>query len=66
MKKILTTGAWACGAIAVVLMLLGSIAALLGGGQLFNHYWANYFYPSVSFVGLGILMLLLQKAAGDK
>ncbi|MCX6227290.1 MAG: hypothetical protein NTV01_21520 [Bacteroidia bacterium] len=66
MKKILKIGAWICAGIAAILMLLGSVAAIFAGGNLFNHFWANYFYPSVSFIGAGILMLLLLMADKDK
>jgi len=58
MKTYLKIGAWLCAGIAAILMILGSIAAIFGGGQLFNHFWANYFYPSASFIGIAILMLL--------
>jgi len=58
MKKYLKIFAWVCGAVAIVMMLLG-IIAFLAGGRLMNHNWANYFYPAYNFMILGIFSLLL-------
>jgi len=65
MKKYMKIGAWICSGIAAVLMLLGSVAAIFGGGKLFNHFWANYFYPSTSFIVAAILLLMWMKADKD-
>jgi len=60
MKKYLKPFAWVCGAIALGLMMLGVVAVILGG-SLMHHNWANYFYPAYNFIVLGMfgLMLLL-------
>ncbi len=58
MKIYLKFGAWICAVIAAILMVLGSVAALFFDGKLFDHFWANYFYPSTSFLVAGVLMLL--------
>lgn len=65
-NKILKAGALTCAGIAAVLILLGSLAVLFGDGRLFHHFWANYFYPSVSFILAGILLMLFVIADRDK
>ena len=66
MKNLLKYTAWGCTAVAAILMILGSIAAVFCAGKLFNHFWANYFYPSVSFIGMAILLHLYSKSCCDE
>lgn len=57
MKKLFKLGAWICGIIAIVMMLLG-IIAVFAGNQLMGHLWSNYFYPAYNFIVLGIFLFL--------
>ena len=57
MKKYLKMSAWLCGAIAIVMMILG-IIAVFAGGIFMNHMWSNYFYPAYNFLLLGIFLFL--------
>lgn len=57
MKNILKLLAWFCGAIGIVVMIIGSIA-VLSGGILWMHRWSNYFYLAYNFITLGIFFFL--------
>lgn len=63
MKNTLKLSGWLCGAIAIVMMILG-IIAVFSGGIFMNHMWSNYFYPAYNFLLLGIFLFvasMLQK-----
>jgi len=57
MKKLLEILGWFSGAVGAIMMLLGVIA-VFAGKILWNHWWANYFYPGGVFVVLGIFLFL--------
>jgi hypothetical protein len=57
MKSKLNLLGWLCGAIAIVMMLLGVIA-VFAGGIFMNHMWSNYFYPAYNFLLLGIFLFV--------
>lgn len=57
MKNTLQLFGWLCGAIAIVMMLLG-IIAVFAGGIFLNHMWSNYFYPAYNFLMLGIFLFV--------
>ena len=57
MKNIVKNIAWFSGAIGIVMMIIGIIAAI-AGGILWNHRWSNYFYPAYNFLLLGIFLFL--------
>jgi len=65
MKNMLKLFAWLCGAIAIVMMLIGVIA-VFSGGILFNHMWSNYFYPAYNFLLLGIFLFMAMLVSKDK
>ncbi len=57
MNNLLKSGAWLCGIVAGIMMLLGVIA-VLAGNRFLGHFWANYFYPAYNFLLLGIFLFL--------
>jgi hypothetical protein len=57
MKNTLKILGWLCGAIAIVMMILG-IIAVFAGGIFMNHMWSNYFYPAYNFLLLGIFLFV--------
>jgi hypothetical protein len=65
MKNIVQLLAWASGGIGMILMLLGSIAAL-NNNHFLGHFWSSYFYPSYTFIVLGIFFFLAKMAQKDK
>ena len=65
MKKLLILLAWIAGAIGAVMMLLGTVAVLVGK-ILWGHWWANYFYPGAGFVVLGIFLFLGAMLSQEK
>ncbi len=64
MKKTLKMFAWLCGAVAIVMMILGVIAVFTGG-ILFDHRWSNYFYPAYNFLLLGIFLFVAALVSKD-
>ena len=65
MNNILKLAAWLCGAIAIVMMLLG-IIAVFSGGIFLNHMWSNYFYPAYNFLLLGIFLFVAKLTNKDQ
>ncbi len=65
MKKVLQTLAWASGAVAIVMMILG-IIAVLSGGILWNHMWSTYFYPAYNFLLLGLFFFVADMTCSCK
>jgi len=57
MKNIFKTGAWLCGILSALLLLLGAIA-ILTGQRLFNNWGSTYWSLSGNIILFGILLLL--------
>ena len=65
MKNILKLSGWICGAIAIVMMVLG-IIAVFAGGIFMDHRWSNYFYPAYNFLLLGIFLFVAALVNKEK
>jgi hypothetical protein len=65
MKNKLKLFGWICGAIAIVMMLVG-IIAVFAGGIFMDHRWSNYFYPAYNFLLLGIFLFVAALVTKEK
>jgi hypothetical protein len=65
MKNTLKMLAWLCGAIGILMMILGVIA-VFAGGIFMNHMWSNYFYPAYNFLLMGIFLFMAVLVTKEK
>jgi hypothetical protein len=57
MQNYFKIGAWLCGIVAAILLLLG-FAAILSGHKLLGNWGSTYYYLSSNIILAGILLLL--------
>jgi hypothetical protein len=64
--KLFTVVAWISGILAVILMILGAIALMLGNNVLGVRHEANFYIVASSLLLLGILCVLARQACERK
>jgi hypothetical protein len=64
--KLFTLVAWISGVLAVVIMILGAVALLLGTNLLGVRHEANFYIVANSFLLLAILCVLAQQGCSAK
>ena len=65
MKNIFIIGAWLCGIVSAILLILG-FSGILMGQKLFNSWGSTYYSLSGNVILAGILMLLFYIVYNDK
>ena len=65
MKNLFKIGAWLCGILSAVLLVLG-FTGILMGQKLFGSYGSTYYALSGNIILAGILLLLFYIVYNDK
>ena len=65
MKNLFKIGAWLCGIVSAVLLILG-FSAILSHQKLFGNFGSTYYYLSSNIILAGILLLLFYIVYNDK
>jgi len=65
MKNLFKIGAWLCGILSAILLVLG-FTAILSGQKLFGSWGSTYYTLSGNIILAGILLLLFYIVYNDK